>query len=365
MSPGSLTPSDLQSPDPVHSADSARERRTAAFLGLAVLTGVLLIGLLWSKWVPYWGYMSGAGGATEWPGADLFGSVDETVTLEGAWSFTLAYFSAVWKALVVAVLTAAIIDSMIPRDWMVRLMNRATSLRQASMGAMISLPTMMCSCCAAPVASGLRRKGVSAPAALAYWVGNPLLNPVVLVFVFLLLPWEWTAVRLLAGVALAVGASALIGRWISGQRALPSPPPPDDLTLGELPGGFLRSLTRFVAILIPGHIMLVFLIGLLSPYFSDLYGLEAQLGAAAVVLAAAVGTLLVIPTGGEIPVVLTLVAAGAGMGMAGALLITLPALSVPSVALVLREMGWRATTAMSLAVLATGIVGGLVLTSLA
>lgn len=354
-------------PDPP-SQSSARwatprgRRPDAAGLGgLAVLISVLLVGLLWSKWVPYWGYMGQAGDDAQWPGTDVFEAVGGTVTLEGAWAFTLAYFSAVWKALLVAVLVAAVIDSMVPRDWMMRLMNRASSLRQSSMGALLSLPTMMCSCCAAPVASGLRRRGVSAQAALAYWVGNPLLNPVVLVFVLLLLPWEWGAVRILAGAALAVGASALIGRWVSGRGEGVPPPAAEEENLRRLPRGFLRSLVRFIAILIPGHVMLVFLIGLLSPYFSGLYGLEAQFGAAAVVLAAAVGTLLVIPTGGEIPIVLALIAAGAGTGMAGALLITLPALSAPSMALVIREMGWRATTAMPLAVLTAGTAAGLLL----
>lgn len=340
------------------------QNRQAARIGVALLVSVLLLGLIWSKWIPYWGYISGAGSSPEWPGSDVFAATGDTVTAQGAWDFTLRYFSAVWKALVVAVVVAAIIDSIVPRDWMMRLMNRASSLRQASMGAFVSLPTMMCSCCAAPVASGLKRKGVSAQAALAYWVGNPLLNPVVLIFILLLLPWEWTALRLLAGVALAVGASALIGRWLSSQQDINLSSTPEDVTLSKLPGRFFRSLSRFALILIPSHVMLVFLIGLMSPYLSGLYGIEGQFGAAAVVLAAAVGTLLVIPTGGEIPVVLALVSAGAGTGVAGALLICLPALSLPSMAIVLRDMGWPATTAMTLAVIVTGTAAGLVLTAL-
>jgi hypothetical protein len=41
---------------------------------------------------------------------------------------------------------------------------------------------MMCTCRAAPVAAALRRTGVPTSVAVAYWLGNPLLNPAVLAF---------------------------------------------------------------------------------------------------------------------------------------------------------------------------------------
>ena len=68
-----------------------------------------------------------------------------------------------------------------------------------------------------------------------------------------------------------------------------------------------------------------------------------------------IGAALVIPTGGEIPVVVGLTAAGASYGVAGVLLITLPALSIPSIVMVARHFGVRAT------LLVTGwvVVGGL------
>jgi hypothetical protein len=70
---------------------------------------------------------------------------------------------------------------------------------------------------------------------------------------------------------------------------------------------------------------------------------------------------LVIPTGGEIPVILALTALGVGAGTAGALLITLPALSLPSVMLVGRALSWRITLAMAAVVAAAGLLAGLLL----
>jgi len=78
----------------------------------------------------------------------------------------------------------------------------------------------------------------------------------------------------------------------------------------------------------------------------------------AVVVAAVLGTLLVIPTGGEIPVIVVALAAGAGSGVAGVLLVALPALSLPSMVMVGRALGWRATWATAAAVAVGALVSG-------
>jgi uncharacterized membrane protein YraQ (UPF0718 family) len=84
----------------------------------------------------------------------------------------------------------------------------------------------------------------------------------------------------------------------------------------------------------------------------------------AAVVAAAAGTLMVIPTGGEIPVVLALSTVGVAAGSAGALLITLPALSVPSMAMVGRVLSWRVTLAMAGAVTLAGLASAALLWAL-
>jgi uncharacterized membrane protein YraQ (UPF0718 family) len=47
---------------------------------------------------------------------------------------------------------------------------------------------------------------------------------------------------------------------------------------------------------------------------------------------------VVIPAAGEIPILLGLAAAGAGTGILGVLLITLPAISLPSMVMVVRSL---------------------------
>lgn len=338
-----------------------RRLTTVDWVGLGVLLVFLIVGLSWSKWMPYWGKAWTLSQTSIWDGSPLFEAAGDTFSLAGAWDFTLVYFTAVWKALLVALVVAAAIDSLVPRDWLLRVMNRRTHTSQSLVGAAMSLPSMMCTCCAAPVTAGLRSSGVMRSAALAYWVGNPLLNPAVLIFLALVLPWQYLVTRLVFAVLIAVGASALIGRWIKGRAEAVSEQNLEPPRMSSLPQRYLRSLSKFTLILVPEHLALVFVVGLISPWLSGVYGLEAQVGAVAVLIAAVVGTLLVIPTGGEIPIIIALLAAGVGAGVTGALLIALPALSIPSMVMVGKSLGWRTTAAMGSAVALGGVLSGGVL----
>jgi uncharacterized membrane protein YraQ (UPF0718 family) len=205
---------------------------------------------------------------------------------------------------------------------------------------------------------------------VAYWLGNPLLNPAVLVFLFLVAPWEWGVTRLLVGVALAIGASAVVGR-LGDRRSGRAPdallPDEEDAppTLRQLPGRFLRSLLRLGLVLVPEYAVVVLLVGAFSGWLSQFASLSDHVGVLAVVVAAVIGTLLVVPTGGEIPVLLGLSALGAGSGMLGVLLVTLPALSLPSMVMVARSLSVRVTALLAGAVAGGGLLAGLLLTVLA
>jgi uncharacterized membrane protein YraQ (UPF0718 family) len=83
-----------------------------------------------------------------------------------------------------------------------------------------------------------------------------------------------------------------------------------------------------------------------------------------VAVAAVVGTLVVIPTAGEIPILHGLVLAGLSTGVVGALLITLPAASLPGIAMVGRSLGWKTTTATTVLVVVGGLLAAGLLTVL-
>jgi uncharacterized membrane protein YraQ (UPF0718 family) len=71
------------------------------------------------------------------------------------------------------------------------------------------------------------------------------------------------------------------------------------------------------------------------------------------------GTLFVIPTAGEVPIVQAMLALGIGAGPAGALIMTLPAASLPSLAMLGRVFSVRTRLVIAAGVVLSGIVGGL------
>src|SRR5699024_7494435 len=79
--------------------------------GVAVLVLLLVVGLSWSKWLPYWDRAWTLSRTSIWDGGPLFDAAGDAVSLAGAWDFTLVYFTAVWKALLVARIVAAAIDA--------------------------------------------------------------------------------------------------------------------------------------------------------------------------------------------------------------------------------------------------------------
>jgi uncharacterized membrane protein YraQ (UPF0718 family) len=355
-------------------ARASRRTVLVGVVGVLVLAGLLVAGLLWAKWMPYAHKASALTDTHSWAGAAIFatsGPAGAVPSLSGAWNFTTAYFTSVWHAALVALLVAAAVDALVPRAWLLKVMNRRTAFGQALAGGSVALPSLMCTCCTAPVTVSLRKRGAATAASLAYWLGNPVLNPAVLVFLFLVAPWQLGTVRIVVGALLVFGGTTLVARLVAPERAdAPVPPelrsgePTDPARLRDMPWRFARSLSRFAIVLIPEYFVVVMVIGWLSGWWSAFATLNAKLGIVAVLICAILGTLLVIPTGGEIPVVLALAAAGVGAGSAGALLITLPALSVPSMVMVGRALSWRVTVVMAATVAVAGLLSGLLLWAL-
>jgi uncharacterized membrane protein YraQ (UPF0718 family) len=126
---------------------------------------------------------------------------------------------------------------------------------------------------------------------------------------------------------------------------------------------FGRALLRLSIVLVPEYVLVVMLIGAFRGW---LFPIGATLGSGllVVLIAAVVGTLLVIPTAAEIPILQGLAIAGVAAGPIGALLITLPAVSLPGIAMVGRALGWRTTAATAVMVAVGGLLGAGLLTAL-
>src|SRR4051794_24096426 len=110
------TGSPVLQPRPVGDEDRLR----AALIGLLVVLGVAVVGLLWAKWLPYLDRAQTISGSGEYPGSstlDKAGSAGDAPSLSGAWTFTQAYVTAIWQALVVGLVFAAAIQALLPARW--------------------------------------------------------------------------------------------------------------------------------------------------------------------------------------------------------------------------------------------------------
>lgn len=347
---------------------SARRARAQGLVGLGVLLVVLVLGLLWAKWLPYAQKAHALTDSRAWSGSSIFSAAGEAgsaPTWHGTWSFWTTYFTAVWKAAVVALLVAATLESLVPRRWLLRAMARRTWMGQGLAAGALALPSMMCTCCTAPIAVGLRRRGAPLGATIAYWLANPLLNPAVILFLALTLPARYVVVRVLIGIAVVIGGAALGARLRPGTRtasdataALAGDAPDEDVSWARLPLRFAKALGRYLLILVPEYVVVVLLTGALSGWLSDFAGLDSAADPISLLMVGIVGALLVIPTGGEIPVIAGLLAAGASAGVTGVLLVTLPAISLPSLVMVARTLSWRAVAALSGLVIVGGLLAG-------
>jgi uncharacterized membrane protein YraQ (UPF0718 family) len=210
------------------------------------------------------------------------------------------------------------------------------------------------------VALGLKKNGSSVGASLAYWLGNPVLNPATMVFMGFVLGWQWVGLRLAIGVFLVFVVAYVAGRFadsesLSSELRLPET---ESSEVGDsIWRAWLKSLWRLSKGVIPEYVVLVFLLGAARAWLFPAVTPSAS-GIVWTLALAFTGTLFVIPTAGEIPIVQTLMSFGLGVGPAAALLTTLPALSLPSLFMLYRSIPLKALALTWFAVLLAGILSG-------
>jgi len=183
-----------------------------------------------------------------------------------------------------------------------------------------------------------------------------VLNPAALVFIGFVLGWQWAALRLIVGVALVFVLANLAARFVSPDwrpRGLATGP---DDSKGPFILAWGRAILRLAIRLLPEYLILVFALGMTRAWFFP--AMTPDIGHAAwlaPVLAAA-GTLFVIPTAGEVPIIQVLQQFGLGSSGAAALLVTLPAVSLPSLAMLARSLPLRAILVLGVGTFGFGLV---------
>ncbi|WP_028682934.1 permease [Pseudomonas chlororaphis] len=327
----------------------------------ALFVLVACVGLYFVKWSPYYAKAFIAADSHS-IGASIINDQPSS-PLNAALAYAQVYFLAIWKAAVLAVILGSLLQVLIPRDWLLRLFGRAgfgSTLR----GGLFALPGMMCSCCAAPVAASMRRQNVSVGAALAFWIANPVLNPATLVFMGFVLGWGFTALRLVAGIVLVLGVS-LVAQRIARPEQLPEAAVEAVVEASAANDGaffsrWARSLWQLFWSTIPIYVLAVLVLGAARVWLFP--HVEGAIGDSLLWLVplAIVGTLFVIPTAAEIPIVQTMMTLGMGTGPAVALLMTLPSISLPSLLMLRKDFDARVLVTVAGLTMLIGVMCGLI-----
>jgi uncharacterized membrane protein YraQ (UPF0718 family) len=246
-------------------------------------------------------------------------------------------------------------------------------------GALCAVPQPFCSCCAATMAPSFVRLGASTHFVLAFVVGAPMLNVTTIILALAILPTQFAVIRIGAGVVVTVLVSYWVARLTTGTDVATTSSPSRWHAWLQRAGGvyasvfamaaggssertwhtpsqmfeaWLRQSGRLALVLIPTLWVSSALAALM---FDALPPLENNL--VSVGLAAAAGTVFMISTWSEIPIALQFIHAGLP-GPAAALLVVLPAISLPCMFILAGALRRLSVVKLSAAVMFVGVIAG-------
>lgn len=335
--------------------------------GIAVFALIAIAGLLHVKWSPYFDRAFVAAETHSIGRSILTGTqaAPPAPSLQAALDYALAYGAAIWKAMVLGLLLGSGVQALLPRAWILRMLG-GTGLGSVVAGGLLSLPSMMCTCCAAPVVAGLRKCQAAPGSAVAFWLGNTVLNPATLIFMGFVLGWQWTGLRLGLGIVMVFGLGWLLNRLgrdrteTVDSRPLQAMQAADGTDLDE-PRAFrrwMRILARMTLRLLPEYLVLVLLLGAARAWLFPEIGAGVDNSLLWILGLAVAGALFVIPTAGEVPIVQAMLSLGMAAGPAAALIMTLPPVSLPSLAMVAKSFRPVELGVLVVGVVAVGVAAG-------
>ena len=346
--------------------DAARAIKPLAFV-IAVL---LVADLFGYRGVP--SARSIAAGRINVDWLNAFGAVGRLRPAAHATSYLLN----VWHATMIGILMSGLTLTVLTR-WLGRYF-MLDGFRGSVLGALFALPQPLCSCCSSIPSTSFVRRGSPTNFSLSFVVGALMLNVTTIILAIALLPVKFAITRIVAGLLIAVFVTYLVVRLVER---------PSDATvvlqasnfrlppfLGRLFGVFdverlirarrVGTPSQMIAAWLREHVVTVILVPALwiwSVVASLLFqAMPSAFGnnLASVVVAAVAGTFFMISKWSEIPMALALIRSGF-TGPAAALLVVLPAISLPCMVLLggsLRR--FRLVAALSAAVMLVGVAAG-------
>src|SRR3954470_20261591 len=127
--------------------------------GSIVFLMLAVAGLFFVKWFPYYNRAFVAAANHSIGSSILMGTANTppAPSWEAALGYALAYGKAIWQAMVLGLLLGSAVQTLLPVQWIARLLGN-TGFGSVAKGGLLSVPGMMCTCCAAPVVVGFRER---------------------------------------------------------------------------------------------------------------------------------------------------------------------------------------------------------------
>jgi len=265
------------------------------------------------------------------------------------------YFLVIWPALLFGILISGAVRLLEPPRWLAESFARGGVRSQLAAG-LTGAPLMLCSCCVAPVFSGMYERSSRLGPSLAVMLAAPALNPAALVLTFMLFDYRIAGARLVVAACAVFFTGALIERFIGVKQIELAPTVQTDIK--PLLLRFLHSCAQVavrtlplitVGVLISMAIILLVPVGALASSGGQLV---------ATIVIALVAVPLAMPTFFEIPLASLLLSAGAPASAVVAIMIAGPAINLPSLFTIARSANWKVAAAVALVIFLFALLAG-------
>lgn len=314
------------------------------------------IGLAYYKWSSAARTLTSVHKSGQWSS-----SVDGLIAASSAIGSSSFYVGKIAIALAFGVAVAAGLEAFAIPALIEKLGRSGATTAGQLLAAASGMPLMLCSCCVTPVFGAMQRGGVTLRNALTLMLASPTINPAALVLTIMLFPTRVVLARF-AGAAVIVFLLPRVAEAVDGGRTLANPilvnageayePQPSNAGIGRRYFASLWNVIAHTPVLVPG----ILLSALLIQHFGRFAGVQSS---STLAIAALAITLIALPTYFEIPLALLALHSG-GDGLAAAVLIAGPAVNLPSLFVVWREVSAKVALVVGLGVGLTATVIALV-----
>ena len=153
-------------------AEKFPQLRLSAWGGIVSFFALAIVGLFYVKWSPYYATALVAAQDRTLGASIVSGDLPAApgVSWQAGFAYSIAYLKETWQALLLALALGAGIEVLLP----------AAKLSQFFAGAMgplrataFAIPSMMCTCCGAPIAGGMIETGAGASSLIRFLILPP------------------------------------------------------------------------------------------------------------------------------------------------------------------------------------------------